>query len=287
MNEKSAKDTEKTPATDLKTIGGVLKSKREELSYTLEHVSEITKINQTCLRDIEEGKLDRLSRLVFVRGFIRNYAKLLGMDSDWMIEALDQTYAFDKSKSASGKTGFGETTKNRHANAYLFAGLGTLIVAIVGFLYWNSNSNGRILSNAKTIESVQETAGSDSASVGIEDIVTDRAVQLDDAKVESAEEKESMDTIVARRIYPLNLMLVANRSDWIRLAIDNQEATEIRMTKGQKLEWPANEGYNLVMTTGSSATIHLNGEEIEVDSSNKERLFRMKLNKFSLTQLNN
>ena len=59
------------------------------------------------------------------------------------------------------------------------------------------------------------------------------------------------------------------------------------LTTGKKLEWPADEEYDLIMTTGSSATIHLNGEEIEVKESAKNQLLRMKLNKFSLTQLNN
>ena len=278
MTERTKKNTEISPVTDLKSIGNVLKSKREELSYTLEHVSEITKINQTCLRDIEEGKLDKLSGLVFVKGFIRNYAKLLGMDSDWMIEALDQAYAFNKSKTVSNNMGFNEMAKTH--NMYLFFGLIVLIVAMVGFLYWNSNFYMQPSSNIETIEPVQKITD--------DNPISDTAVtQLNDSLIGSTEEKESIETAVTRIIYPLNLVLVANSDDWIRLAIDGQEATEILLTKGQKLEWPADEEYDLTMTTGNSATIHLNGEEIEVSDSVKNQLFRMKLNRFSLTQLNN
>ena len=82
------------PNTDLNSIGIALRNKREELSYTLEHVSEITRINLTSLRNIEEGNLDNLSGLVFVKGFIRNYAKLLGVDSNWMMEVLNNVYLF-------------------------------------------------------------------------------------------------------------------------------------------------------------------------------------------------
>ncbi|MBU3914471.1 helix-turn-helix domain-containing protein, partial [bacterium] len=66
--------------TDLKSIGRILKKKREEHTYTLEHVSEITRITLTSLRNIEDGNLSDLPGLVFVRGFIRNYAKLLGLE---------------------------------------------------------------------------------------------------------------------------------------------------------------------------------------------------------------
>ena len=85
--------TDPPQQSDLLSIGAILRKKREEHSYTLEHVSEITRITLTCLRNIEEGNLDALPGLVFVRGFIRNYAKLLGLESDWMIEALNQTYS--------------------------------------------------------------------------------------------------------------------------------------------------------------------------------------------------
>jgi hypothetical protein len=41
------------------------------------------------------------------------------------------------------------------------------------------------------------------------------------------------------------------------------------------------------MTTGNTALIHLNGEEI-VDRENfKDELYQVKLNKFTLTRINN
>ena len=80
---------------------------------------------------------------------------------------------------------------------------------------------------------------------------------------------------------------MGNSSEWIRLSVDKKNPIELLLTKGEKFEWPANEEYELIMTTGNSATIHLNGEEIEVNESQKNKLFRMKFNKFSLTQINN
>jgi len=284
MTENMTKNTDAQPAKDLKSIGSVLKSKREELSYTLEHVSEITRINLTSLRNIEEGKLDKLSGLVFIRGFIRNYAKLLGLESDWMIEALDQAYGPGKAQSVASKSEFNETAKNH--NFFIFSGLIVLIVGIVGFLYWNSNYNIQVSPTAETIEPVQESAPDQEIISIAQDVVVQAVPELDEL-VDPVEEKETMETTINRVIHPLNLVLVAKSSDWIRLTVDKQKSVELLLTKGEKFEWPADEEYDLIMTTGSSATIHLNGEEIEVNDSIKNQLFRMKLNKFSLTQLNN
>ncbi len=88
----SENKSQESLATDLANIGLILKQKREEHSYTLEHVSEITRITLTNLRNIENGEIKALPGLVFVRGFIRNYATLVGVESDWMIEALNQTF---------------------------------------------------------------------------------------------------------------------------------------------------------------------------------------------------
>ncbi len=284
MNENNAETTDARSATDLKSIGKVLKTKREELSYTLERVSEITRISLTSLRNIEEGELDKLYGLVFVRGFVRNYAKLLGLGSDWMIEALDQAYKPNKSQVPTNKNEFNEIAKTY--NLFIFSGLIALILAIAGFLYWNSNYNNQLSSNIETIDPVQE-AITENTNPGIaNDVVVQTLTQLDEA-VEQPEEKESVEAVISRVIYPLNLVLVGNSSEWIRLSVDKKNPIELLLTKGEKFEWPANEEYELIMTTGNSATIHLNGEEIEVNESQKNKLFRMKFNKFSLTQINN
>jgi len=269
---------------DLKKIGQALKSKREELSYTLEHVSEITRINLTTLRNIEEGKLENVTGLVFIRGFIRNYAKLLGIESDWMIELLDAVFNPNHHTTAAAQSEHDRVESNN--NVFLFSGLIAVIVIVIGFMYWNSKYNVQIASNTEVIEPVQATNSNQSNGAAGQPAVQDIAqIKKDVAVVTGA--KPSVETPINAIIHPLNLVLVAKSNDWIRLAVDDAEAKEIQLAKGEKYEWPANEQYHLIMSTGDSAIIHLNGEEIEIVQNRRDNLFEMKLNKFSLTQLNN
>lgn len=273
------------PNTDLKSIGIALKNKREELSYTLEHVSEITRINLTSLRNIEEGNLDNLSGLVFVKGFIRNYAKLLGVDSNWMIEVLNNVYAPTK----QGDGNFNEDLQKKDSKSSgIFLAFGTifLIACIVGFLYWNSQQKIQIADNTETIESVEETVEQPENQV-VQENTTENIAQITDQISEQAEMEKVVETPINTIIHPLNLVLVSKSDDWIRLAVDDEPAKDVKLSKGEKYEWPANENYYLVMSTGDSAIIHLNGEEIEIEEAKREYLFEMKLNKFSLTQMNN
>lgn len=88
---------EKTPETKLEQIGHLLKSTREEKNYTLEQVANTTRINIQILKEIEEGSLEHSPGTAFVRGFIRSYCELLGLDSKPILEDLKSLPEFQAS----------------------------------------------------------------------------------------------------------------------------------------------------------------------------------------------
>lgn len=67
-----------------------LKQAREKLNLTLEDISVATKINIKFLQAIEEGKFDFLTP-VYVRAFIRSFAKQVGLDPDECIKKYNQS----------------------------------------------------------------------------------------------------------------------------------------------------------------------------------------------------
>jgi transcriptional regulator with XRE-family HTH domain len=71
-------------------IGEALKSHRESRKISLEKISEKTKINTANLMAIEEGNYDSFPSLVYVRGFIRSYAKAIGMNGPEIAELIRQ-----------------------------------------------------------------------------------------------------------------------------------------------------------------------------------------------------
>lgn len=274
---------------DLKSIGLILKKKREELSYTLEHVSEITRITLTCLRNIEEGNMAALPGLVFVRGFIRNYAKLLGLESDWMIDGLNQTYnaAGDHTESSTSEGNSRDRKKGEKrekSNTLIYSiGIATACVLLVAvYILYQKPSDKLTLMN-ESIETVQAIENSEvQTEVAPSETLIDR-----EAPAEPTAQAKAEEPIPTTIISPLTLTLVANSNDWIRLAIDGHDAFELKLKKGEKYDWPAEEGYALVMTTGATASIHLNGEEIVDREAFLEQLYEAKLNKFTLKQINN
>ncbi len=71
-------------------FGTFLKEERERRHVSLAELARTTKLSVSALKLMEEGNLDDLPPDVFVRGFIRSYAKTLGIPSSEPLGLLDQ-----------------------------------------------------------------------------------------------------------------------------------------------------------------------------------------------------
>jgi cytoskeletal protein RodZ len=60
-------------------FGSVLREARERRSISLSDVARKTKVSQSSLELLEAGQLEALPAEVFVRGFIRSYARSVGL----------------------------------------------------------------------------------------------------------------------------------------------------------------------------------------------------------------
>ncbi len=71
-------------------FGTFLKEEREKRQVSLADLARTTKLSVSALKLMEAGNLDDLPPDVFVRGFIRSYAKTLGISSSEPLGLLDQ-----------------------------------------------------------------------------------------------------------------------------------------------------------------------------------------------------
>ncbi|WP_233489529.1 RodZ domain-containing protein [Solidesulfovibrio fructosivorans] len=70
----------------------MLREERERQGLSIEAVSDKIKITRSCLTAIEEGNKSNLPHPVYAKGFIKNYAKLLGVDLDDFSKRLAEVY---------------------------------------------------------------------------------------------------------------------------------------------------------------------------------------------------
>src|SRR5579864_6980844 len=70
----------------VKTFGNKFRKERERLHYSIEDVASVTKIGARMLKAIEDEHFDLLPGGIFTKGFIRAYAKHLGMNDQEIVE---------------------------------------------------------------------------------------------------------------------------------------------------------------------------------------------------------
>ena len=73
--------TKNAPATESSDpVGSQLSVARLRLGWTLEEASARTRLHHNILRQLEAGQFDKLPSLAYTRGFLRIYARELGLD---------------------------------------------------------------------------------------------------------------------------------------------------------------------------------------------------------------
>ena len=90
--------------------GEALRAAREAAGLSIDAVAQQLKLAPRQVRALEEGDHGALPGRTFVRGFARNYARLLELDADAIVAALPETLAASAHEGAIGVTtrGMGE-----------------------------------------------------------------------------------------------------------------------------------------------------------------------------------
>lgn len=66
----------------MKTIGNLLKKRREQLGLSLEEAEENLRIRRKYLAGLEEDNFDRFPSTIYIKGFLRNYCRFLELDEE-------------------------------------------------------------------------------------------------------------------------------------------------------------------------------------------------------------
>jgi hypothetical protein len=71
-------------------IGTTLRDARERLGLDLAECERATRIRAGQLRALEEGRFDKLPEPPYTRGFLRTYARTLGLDAERLVAEYDR-----------------------------------------------------------------------------------------------------------------------------------------------------------------------------------------------------
>ena len=141
----------------MKEIGLKLKEKREENGVSVEEVSEDLKVRPNQVISLEEGKKDDFKDILFLKYFIRDYAKYLGLDENELVDEFNE-FLFDfttkipvdeieKAKNEINDkkdivSPYTEVKNSKNGLKFLIIGVSIIALFVIGyFVFSNMNNN--------------------------------------------------------------------------------------------------------------------------------------------------
>lgn len=85
--EQAGQTTTQSSTLSMQGVGKLLVEAREKSGLTVDEVASRLRLMPRQVRALESGDIDALPGPTFVRGFLRNYAKLLQVDAEPLLEA--------------------------------------------------------------------------------------------------------------------------------------------------------------------------------------------------------
>ncbi|MHC8404001.1 MULTISPECIES: RodZ domain-containing protein [unclassified Pseudomonas] len=124
--------------------GETLRQARESNGWSLAEVALKLNLTVNSLSNLEAGAFDKLPGHTFARGYIRAYAKLLGMDQTVLVQQFDQSTGTDSQGSSVHSLGrIEEPVRVSHTILRIVSLL--LLIAVIGggFFWWQDQTSQR------------------------------------------------------------------------------------------------------------------------------------------------
>lgn len=120
------------PAAAALGIGETLRSARKERGVTLEEASELLRIETRFLAALEDERFDEISAPVFVKGYLKLYCELLGLDPLPLLDALSERIS-NREPELKGRRPVEDEEKPA---ALLPLVVAALVVAVGAIVWW-------------------------------------------------------------------------------------------------------------------------------------------------------
>ncbi|MCW8196380.1 helix-turn-helix domain-containing protein [Proteobacteria bacterium 005FR1] len=144
---------------DFETPGAILKAAREKAGLAAGDLARQLNLSESKLLSLEEDQYDKLASDVFAQGYLRRYAKLLGLDDDVIVQRFNEYQALLRQSEQGGE---GEENSTSAVAALprwaLPAAVFVVAVVVLTFIYMRTagdDAKGPIVEPAQQEQSQQ------------------------------------------------------------------------------------------------------------------------------------
>jgi cytoskeletal protein RodZ len=250
--------------------GAILKRAREEQGYSVEVVHEATKIPLDVLRAIEEGYTVRTLSPFYYRGFLKIYAKYLGVDVATVVDVVPSYELRNLGKKIpveyDWQEAFSRFWTRRRLQQILQLGkiVGVLVVAFL-VLRWIGHAFGSWESarkqNPPKATATSKSSGSKSSGKN------QSAAPVIPKAFPSPAKNEKITAVVPQRPAKITLSNVtltvrAKKETWLSVKGDGTTLFQSTLPAGGVETWSANEKIELSGKNISELEFEVNGKTI-------------------------
>jgi cytoskeleton protein RodZ len=277
--------------TAMGAFGDRLRREREMRGITLDEITESTKISRRHLEALEGEHFDHLPGGVFNKGFVRAYARFLGIDEDQAV--ADYSAASNEQPEPENKFPLeiheqpNRDLNPRSSNLPLIFAIAALVGVLVGYGFWVRSKPH----TSPSVESTRQPAGgatepqasgtnpqpqTSSTPDSTHDSATaTKQAPVQDAAVSQPPERKRQAVPPESAVAPASgnaffVQIVAKEDSWVSIVADGKSIMERVLTADKHKKVKA--GKSLILRTGNAGGIEVsfNGRPLGVLGNENE-----------------
>ena len=146
MNANAVEQAPEQEATEELGPGGALREARERKKLDVVSVANSLNLHRSIIEALEADDFRSLPEAIFVRGYLRNYSRMLGLPPEVMIARYEKANDLPALQTTSAQSerlrGVGEAPGEGGGASKLVVALVVVAVAVGGGLFWWSQNQG-------------------------------------------------------------------------------------------------------------------------------------------------
>jgi len=254
--------------------GDILRYEREQKGLTIGLASRQSRIKRSVLLAIETGETGEIPS-VYLRGYIRNYARFLGVDSADLEDKMEHV----KGAEPGVRTVFTVKNKRGHAEKWLKASSYLAASALIATLAWQFTHEAvRFSQEARTdVQSANTHLNASIASVEImenrSELVSDSAAEHAWAAISGTPETEKLGASLVH-----NLSITTSADTWVEISDATGDQLELDLIRaGSSRQYAGQAPFDVMIGRASAVILDLDGSAVDLGPHTRGNVARMTL----------
>jgi cytoskeletal protein RodZ len=238
----------------MEKLGSYLKKEREARNCSLEEISSVIKVRKGILEAIENDNYTLLPPPVFVKGFLRAYARHLGLDQGEVMKRYQEVAGEFTDEEGEG----GKKERDRFPFKRLLVPVtaGVIVLTLILYLVALRPSSTEKNEEGKIPPPVAKLEEKKSAEIREPVSMTDTS-----APSQTPSQSESGTAIAedseARK---LNLLFKAKEETWVGFKVDDEKSSQVLLQAGDTYVMRADRIIRLKIGNAGGVDLSLNGK---------------------------